>query len=121
VPAGPFITDEERRVQSHHRAERGTTCWLAGTCDRPNDYAYDATIAERVKAALATSPLLAGTTLWVTVQGRIVFIDGCAVDESIGLPLESLIRSLPDVRQAVSNLYVATPGAKPRYKLLTSP
>jgi hypothetical protein len=121
VPAGPFITEEERRVQAHHRAERGTTCWLAGTCDRPNDYAYDATIAERVKAALATSPLLVKSTLWVTVQGRIVFIEGCAADENIGLPLESLVRSLPDVRQAVSNLYVSTPGAKPAYKLLMSP
>ena len=121
MPAGPFITEEERRVQAHHRAERGTTCWLAGTCDRPNDYAYDATIAERVKAAVATSPLLARTTLWVTVQGRIVFIEGCAAEESVGLPLESLVRALPDVRQAVSNVYVGAPLAKPTYKLLTAP
>jgi hypothetical protein len=121
VPAGPFITEDERRVQAHHRAERGTTCWLAGTCDRPNDYAYDATIAEAVKAALATSPLLARTTLWVTVQGRIVFIEGCAADESVGLSLESLVRPLPDVRQAVSNVYTGAPGTKPTYKLLASP
>jgi len=28
-------------VQAHRRAEKGTTCWLAHECERPNAYAYD--------------------------------------------------------------------------------
>src|SRR5689334_25386475 len=52
LPAGPYITDAERRVQAHHRAERGTTCWLAKACDRPNAYAYDRDIADAIAAAM---------------------------------------------------------------------
>ena len=28
-PAGPRVTRAERQAQSHRRAEKGTTCWLA--------------------------------------------------------------------------------------------
>src|SRR5260221_13668671 len=77
VPVGPLVTEDERRVQSHHRAEKGTTCWLAGKCERPNFYAYDADIAEAIRSALKTANPFARSTLWVTVQGRVVYIEGC--------------------------------------------
>jgi BON domain len=122
LPAGPFMTEQQRHEQSHHRAEKGTTCWLAGQCDRPNSFAYDADIFTGLKDALATSPLLAGTTLWVTVQGRVIFIEGCVTDEAVGMKLEALAASVPNVQQAISNVFVpAEPGAKPRYRLLTDP
>lgn len=122
LPAGPFITEQQRHEQSHHRAEKGTTCWLAGQCDRPNSFAYDVDIFTGLKTALATSPLLAGTTLWVTVQGRVIFIEGCVADETVGMKLEALAASVPNVQQAISNVYAPTqPGAKPRYRLLTDP
>ena len=54
VPAGPFLTEAEERVQSHGRAERGTTCWLAGKCEQPNSYAYDKDIAQAVQQAFHT-------------------------------------------------------------------
>jgi fermentation-respiration switch protein FrsA (DUF1100 family) len=105
LPAGPFITAAERQVQAHHRAERGTTCWLAGQCDRPNDYAYDQDIAAAFRSAWAQHPPQVGdTTLWVTVQGRVVYLEGCATRAAATAALEAFANSLPNVRQAIANL-----------------
>ena len=38
LPAGPFTDENDKRIQAHRRAEKGTTCWLAKECDRPNAY-----------------------------------------------------------------------------------
>jgi hypothetical protein len=73
VPLGPLLTGAERRTQAHHRAERGTSCWLAGQCDRPNAYAYDHDIAQTLRDALSRRAAIPKTSLWVTVQRRIVF------------------------------------------------
>jgi hypothetical protein len=77
APAGPFMTEAEKLEQTHHRAEKGTTCWLAGKCSRPNSYAYDQDIAEALKSALTTRDPAPDSTLWVTVQGRVVYFEGC--------------------------------------------
>lgn len=116
LPAGPFVTEAERRAQSHHRAERGTTCWLAGECDRPNDYAYDRDIATALRSALARHPPPAPSTLWVTVQGRVVYIEGCAAHAGADAELEAWARALPNVRQAIASVRTR-PGAKPPYRL----
>ncbi|HWH82937.1 MAG TPA: BON domain-containing protein, partial [Burkholderiaceae bacterium] len=102
LPAGPFITEAERRVQSHHRAEKGTTCWLAGECAQPNAYAYDREIAAAIRAAVRGQRALAASTLWVTVQGRIVYIEGCAARASAAADLEALARRVPHVQQAIA-------------------
>jgi BON domain len=120
VPAGPFITEAERLVQSHHRAELGTTCWLAHQCDRPTYYAYDQDIAKGLKAALQEHGPFDNTTLWITVQGRVVFIEGCVKDEKIYTELEALARSVPYVQQAIAAVY-SNPAERPPYKLLSSP
>jgi BON domain len=120
TPSGPFITEAERLVQSHHRAELGTTCWLAGQCDRPTYYAYDQDIAAGLKAALREHGPFADTTLWVTVQGRVVFIEGCVKDEAIYSQLEALARSVPYVQQAIAAVY-SDLTQRPPYKLLSSP
>lgn len=52
TPAGHFVSERDKRVQSHRRAEKGTTCWLARECDRPYAYAYDADIAAAIRAAM---------------------------------------------------------------------
>jgi hypothetical protein len=116
VPLGPFITEAERRVQAHHRAERGTTCWLAGQCEQPNAYAYDHGIAQALQAAARERPaLFAGTSLWVTVQGRVVYIEGCAADPGVAAALEAFARAVPGVQQALALLRIGA-GAPP-YKL----
>jgi hypothetical protein len=116
APLGPFITEAERLVQSHHRAEKGTSCWLAGKCERPNYYEYDQDIAEAFRAAAASRPaLFANTSLWVTVQGRIVFIEGCVTEVAAIAGLEAFARQLPNVQQAIATVR-ADPKAPPPYK-----
>jgi hypothetical protein len=120
VPAGPFITEAERKVQTHHRAEKGTTCWLAKQCDRPSYYAYDKDIAADLQAALRQHGPFENTTLWVTVQGRVVFIEGCVKDEGVYMELEALARTVPNVQQAIAAVF-ADPSARPPYKLMSAP
>lgn len=120
-PLGPLATEAERRLQSHHRAEQGTSCWLAGRCERPNDYEYDQGIAAELKAAAAARPqLFAGTTVWVSVQGRVVFMEGCASGPAAAAGLEAFARALPQVQQAVA-LLRTDPRAVPPYKLRARP
>lgn len=110
-PAGPFSDAADRRVQAHRRAEKGTTCWLAGACDRPNAYAYDADIAAAIKAALAADQrFAASSSLWVTVQGRVVYIEGCIRAPTTAAALERFVRALPHVQQATA---IVRDGAGP--------
>jgi hypothetical protein len=116
LPAGPFTDEADRRVQAHRRLEKGTTCWLAKECDRPNAYAYDADIASAIQQAVHERNPFPDTTLWVTVQGRVVYIEGCARDEAQAGRIESFIRDLPHVQQATAILRT-DPAARPPYKL----
>jgi hypothetical protein len=116
LPAGPFITEAERKAESHHRAEKGTTCWLAGKCDRPNSYDYDKDIAAAIQTALAKRNPFEKTTLWVTVQGRVVYIEGCATNGAVAAELEAFARKVPNVQQAVANVRT-DPSARAPYKL----
>ena len=116
VPAGPFTTESDRRVQAHRRAEKGTTCWLAKECDRPNAYGYDQDIAAAVQAAVRERNPFANTTLWVTVQGRVLYIEGCATEESVGAKVEAFAKALPNVQQAIA-IIRTDPAARPPYKL----
>jgi BON domain len=116
-PAGPFVDERGRREQAHRRAEKGTTCWLAGECERPKAYAYDQDIAAAIRQAFAGNTAFASTTtLWVTVQGRVVYVEGCVSGPAAEPQIESLVRSLPYVQQAIA--IVRTDGnARPPYKL----
>jgi hypothetical protein len=116
VPAGPFVSEADKRVQAHRRAEKGTTCWLAGECDRPNAYAYDRDIAEAFRSAVDGGNRLDRTSLWVTVQGRVLYIEGCALQNSSVAALEALARSLPHVEQAIA-IVRTDPTTRPPYKL----
>lgn len=104
-PLGPMTTADEARKESHWRAERGTSCWLAGQCSKPNSYAYDAGIAKSVAAHFATDPAFARSSLWLTVQRRFVWVEGCADDPSITAgALEAFVRAEPDVERVIVNL-----------------
>jgi len=119
LPAGPFVSESERRVQAHRRAEKGTTCWLARECERPNAYAYDQDIAAAFRAAMREHTLFEGTTLWVTVQGRVLYIEGCATREAQVAEVEAFARGLPHVQQAIAAIRI-DPSARPPYKLRTA-
>jgi hypothetical protein len=116
MPAGPFVSESDRRVQAHRRAEKGTTCWLAKECDRPNAYAYDQEIASAFQAAVRERNAFPDTTLWVTVQGRVVYIEGCAARESVIAEIEAFARAIPHVQQAIA-IVRTDPSASSPYKL----
>ena len=120
LPAGPFVDVDNRQLQSHRRAEKGTTCWLAKECDRPNAYAYDADIARALQAAIGTQQLFADTSLWVTVQGRVLYVEGCVARESQAAEIEAFARDLPHVQQAIA-IVRSEPSAAPPYKLFAPP
>lgn len=106
----------DRRVQAHRRAEKGTTCWLAKECERPSAYAYDRDIASAFQAAVRAGNPFPNTTLWVTVQGRVLYIEGCAVDEAVPARLEAFARALPQVQQAIAIIRTDA-SVRPPYKL----
>ncbi len=117
LPAGPYVSEREKRAQAHRRAEKGTTCWLAKECERPNAYAYDADIASAMRAmAQGHQRALAGTTLWVTVQGRVVYVEGCVGAGVDIASIEALVRAVDFVQQAT--FIVSTDSARrPPYRL----
>lgn len=120
-PLGPRITAAEMRTQSHHRAERGTSCWLRGECREPNAYRYDAAIALAVRERLATQPqALHPSSLWLTVQGRVVYLEGCVAEAGQAAALEAAVRGLPDVQQALAIVTVGA-AAPPPYRTLPAP
>ena len=116
LPAGPFTTESDRRVQAHRRAEKGTTCWLAKECERPNAYAYDQGIASAFQAAVRAGNPFPNTTLWVTVQGRVLYIEGCATGEAVAGTLEAFARALPEVQQAIAIIRTDA-SLRPPYKV----
>ncbi|WP_321898518.1 BON domain-containing protein [Burkholderia cepacia] len=99
LPLGPWMTRAEMTDDAHYRAERGTTCWLAHRCTKPNSYMYDAPIADAVKAHFAGSDRLHGTSLWITVQRRFIYVEGCADTAFDRQALQRELEAIPDVEQ----------------------
>jgi hypothetical protein len=115
-PLGPLYTPDEVRSQMHSRLERGTSCWLAGRCRDSNAYRYDKTIAPEVRKALEAVPGLRRTSVWVTIQRRWVYLQGCVPSRDMAKRLERAAQSVPDVETVVPDLMVGTRG-KPGYPL----
>jgi hypothetical protein len=117
VPLGPLLTDEEQRREAHYRVERGTSCWLAGTCSESNSYRYDKRLADPVALALKAVPGLERSSVWVTIQRRWVFLEGCVTSAEQAAQLEQAARTVPDVEAVVPALDVGA-VKKPRYHTL---
>jgi len=113
VPRGPAYTEAQRRQEAHSRIERGTSCWLAGTCSEPNAYRYDARIADAAVAALRADPALADSAIWVVAQRRFVELQGCVADAAQAAHAEAVVKGLPDVQAVLP--WLALPGEVPRY------
>jgi hypothetical protein len=106
VPEGPLLTFEEQRREAHWRAERGTSCWLAGRCRDSNAYRYDKTLAPQVEAALKAVAGVNRSSVWVTVQRRWVFLEGCVGSPQLARELEAAARAVPEVEAVVPALSV---------------
>jgi len=117
-PLGPAYTDAQRRAEAHARIERGTSCWLAGSCSEPNAYRYDARIADAAAAALRADAALAGSTIWVIAQRRFIELQGCVTDAAQAARAQALVQAVPDVQAVWARL--AVPGQTPAYPLAAS-
>ncbi|MET0542049.1 MAG: BON domain-containing protein [Variovorax sp.] len=113
VPEGPFYTEAERREQIHSRLERGTSCWLAGRCADSNAYRYDKALAPEVRRALASVPGVARGSVWVMVQRRWVYLQGCVPNRALARQLERAAHGVTDVETVVPDLMVGTRGRPP--------
>ncbi len=115
VPLGPLLSETEMKSESHARAERGTSCWMAGECMQPNAYLYDAGIARAIRERLADDAAFRGASLWVTVKRRFVWLQGCVADDSQATRLEAVLRAVPDVERVIVDVMHGTAG-KPPYQ-----
>lgn len=115
APRGPAYTEAEIRQEAHYRAERGTSCWLAGRCSEPNAYRYDARIAEAATQALRDDAALADTALWLVAERRFITLLGCVADERQAARAAAIARAVPDVDAVL--LQLALPGGAPSYPL----
>lgn len=116
VPRGPFMTEAEMKAESHSRIERGTTCWMTGRCKEPNAYLYDTGIGEAIRVQLKDDSLPHGSSLWVTVKRRFVWLEGCVADPASVAALEAKLKEAPDVERVLVNVMHGTDG-KPPYPL----
>ena len=115
MPRGPAYTEAQRNQEAHYRVERGTSCWLAGTCSEPNAYRYDARIAVAVVSALRSEPSLADTSIWVIAERRFVYLQGCVGDTAQAQRAEAIAKAGADVQTVIPSL--SLPGEAPRYRV----
>ena len=73
----PMLDEQQMRSQAHSRAERGTSCCLAGTCECGGPYKHDAEINDRVVEAIRTDKRFLDTAVWVTTTRGFVSLRGC--------------------------------------------
>ena len=111
---GPLLTEAQIRAEAHDRAQRGTSCWLAGRCRLHNAYLYDKEIAPRVVKAVQADGRYADTSVWALGQRRWVWLKGCVSKPEQREGLERLVRLIDDVEGVVNELMVGS-AAKPPY------
>jgi len=109
----PLLTEEQIRNEAHDRAQRGTSCWLAGRCRLHNAYLYDKEIVPRVVKAVQADGRYPDTTVWALGQRRWVWLKGCVSRPEQRDALERLVRLIDDVEGVVNELMVGTQGAPP--------
>jgi hypothetical protein len=109
--APPLLSEQEVRVQAHGRAERGTSCCLAGTCECGGAYRRDPEINARVAAAIAADRRLRDSSVWVTTMRKFVTLQGCTRSTRQRQWLERLVKAQPDVAIVWNETRV---GAAPR-------
>jgi len=123
-PLGPLETESEWRAESHWRVERGNSCWWEGRCRLSNGYLYDKEIAEAVKRRLANIESATHwkekTTLWLTLQRRFVYVQGCVGPGFDKKTFLSELAKTADVERVIDDM-MDDPAGKPPYRTLAQP
>lgn len=112
-PEGPMMTRQEALADSHWRAQRGVSCYLAGRCRLSNAYQYDREIIPRAQLAIAADGRFADTSVWAIGQRRWVFLQGCVASSEQSSALEAVVRNVDDVEAVINQLMVGTSGKPP--------
>jgi hypothetical protein len=115
-PRGPLLREADVKQEEHGRVERGTSCWMAGRCSKPNAYMYDADIGKALQQRFAQTQAFADTSLWVTVKRKFVWIEGCVANADQEKALQAIARDVPDVEQVLVNVMVGPSGKAPYEK-----
>jgi BON domain len=102
----PALTEYQMRIQAHERAERGTSCCLAGTCECGGAYKRDPEINARVVAALKARADLSNTSIWVTTMRKFVTLQGCARTLAQKREIERLVKRQPDVAVVWNEIHI---------------
>jgi hypothetical protein len=108
----PVLTAEEMRATAHGRAERGTSCCLAGTCECGGAYKHDPEINERVAQAVRDDKRFRDTSVWVTTTRKFVTLQGCVRSRAQKSALERMVKREPDVAIVWNETMVGTKPAK---------
>lgn len=103
------MTPDEARREAHQRVERGTSCWLAGTCPPGGDYKGDGEVNARVAAAITNDGRFTRTSVWVETLRKFVTIKGCVATLDDGRSLEALVGSIDGVKRVWLETRVADP------------
>ncbi len=98
TPPVRVLTPDEARREAHQRVERGTSCWLAGTCEPGGAYKGDDEVNARVAARIAADPRFADTSVWVETLRKFVTLKGCVASDAQATALEALVRSVDGVK-----------------------
>lgn len=117
VPRGPYITQEQARVQQHVRSQHGTSCYRSGRCRLPNSYQYDAEIIPRVQTYIRADGRFDDTSLWVLGERRIVTVMGCVKSREQAIELERTLALVDDVLNVVPLLMIGADG-RPPYRVV---
>ena len=93
----PLLDEQQMRSQAHSRAERGTSCCLAGTCECGGSYKHDPEINARVAVAIGNDARFRDTSIWITTTRKFVTLQGCVRTPAQKRALERLVRRQSDV------------------------
>jgi hypothetical protein len=93
----PVLDEKQMRAQAHSRAERGTSCCLAGTCECGGPYKHDTEINDRVVEAIKTDKRFRDTAVWVTTTRGFVTLQGCVRSSAQKDALGRAVKRLPGV------------------------
>ena len=92
APKAPVLDEQQMRSQAHSRAERGTSCCLAGTCECGGAYQHDAEINSRVVDAIRADKRFRNTAVWVTTTRGFVTLQGCVRDQALKNALGRMVK-----------------------------
>ena len=106
----PALDEQQMRAQAHSRAERGTSCCLAGTCECGGPYKHDTEINDRVVEAIKSAKRFRNTALWVTTTRGFVTLRGCVRSLAQKNALGRAVKHQPGVVVVWNETAVGRPG-----------